>query len=281
MIGRLSLPFVALAVGLAAASLIPGLSQSLRKAVGMASDPIATPNSAASGGPQRPEAESADEKATINLTDEQVAAAQIDVVTIRPGTLARQITVPGTIVPHGDRVARVAAKLSGTVAELRKRLGDPVAKDEVLAVLESREVADAKSEYLAARLSDELQQDLFARDKALWERGVSSEQQFIRSRNQAAQTRMRLDIGRQKLVALGVGEGEIAALPKQPEAALRRQDVRSPLGGRVAERKVDLSTAVGRDNLETELFVIIDLDRVWVELAVSPGDLPAVKEGQA
>ena len=38
--------------------------------------------------------------------------------------------------------------------------------------------------------------------------------------------------------------------------------------------------AVGRDNLETELFVIVDLDRVWVDLAVSPADLTAVKEGQ-
>jgi len=281
MIGRLSLPFVALAVGLAAASLIPGLSQSLRKAVGMASDPIATPNSAASGGPQRPEAESADEKATINLTDEQVAAAQIDVVTIRPGTLARQITVPGTIVPHGDRVARVAAKLSGTVAELRKRLGDPVAKDEVLAILESREVADAKSEYLAARLTNELQQDLFERDKTLWEKRIAPEQQYLRSRNLAAQVGMRLNIARQKLFALGLDEASIAGLPNQPEALLRLQEVRSPIAGRVVERKVDLGSAVGRDNLETELFMIVDLDRVWVELAASPADLPAIKERQS
>ena len=53
------------------------------------------------------------------------------------------------------------------------------------------------------------------------------------------------------------------------------------MAGRVVERKVDLGTAVGRDNLETELFVIVDLDRVWVELAVSPADLPVVKEGQS
>ena len=53
------------------------------------------------------------------------------------------------------------------------------------------------------------------------------------------------------------------------------------MAGRVVERKVDLGTVVGRDNLEPELFVIVDLDRVWVELAVNPADLPVVKEGQA
>ena len=37
---------------------------------------------------------------------------------------------------------------------------------------------------------------------------------------------------------------------------------------------------VGRDNLETELFTVADLDRVWVELAIGPTDLPMVAEGQ-
>jgi cobalt-zinc-cadmium efflux system membrane fusion protein len=91
---------------------------------------------------------------------------------------------------------------------------------------------------------------------------------------------MRLDIARQKLFALGLDQKEIAALPNEPEASLRRQEVRSPIAGRIAERKVDLGTAVGRDNLETELFVVMELDRVWVELTVNPVDLIAIKEGQ-
>ena len=171
-------------------------------------------------------------------------------------------------------------KLSSIVAELRKNIGDPVEKNEVVAVLESREVADAKSEYLEARLLNELQQDLFERDKILWEKRISSEQQFLRSRNEAARTKMRNDIARQKLFALGITEAEIAGLPNQPEALLRLQEVRSPISGRVVERKVELGMALGRDNLETELFVVADLARVWVELAVSPEDAPQVHLGQ-
>ena len=200
--------------------------------------------------------------------------------TVQSGTIARKIIVPGTIVPEADRIAHVAVKLSSIVAELRKNIGDPVEKNEVVAVLESREVADAKSEYLAARLTNELQQDLFERDKALWEKKISSEQQFLRSRNEAARAKMRNDIARQKLFALGLTETEIAGLPNQPEALLRRQEVRSPIAGSVVERKVELGVAVGRDNLETELFVIADLGRVWVELAVSPEDVSQVRIGQ-
>ena len=107
-----------------------------------------------------------------------------------------------------------------------------------------------------------------------------TEQQFLRSRNLTAQTEMKFNIARQKLFALGLGQDEIAALPEEPESLLRRQEVRSPMAGRVVERKVDLGTVVGRDNLETELFVVVDLERVWVDLAVSPADLPRIKEGQ-
>jgi cobalt-zinc-cadmium efflux system membrane fusion protein len=159
-------------------------------------------------------------------------------------------------------------------------LGDPVEQNEVLAILESREVADAKSEYLAARLNNELQQELFLRDRKLWEGKVLTEQQFLRARNLTAQTEMKFNIARQKLFALGLSQDEIVALPNEPESLLRRQEVRSPLSGRIVERKVDLGTVVGRDNLETELFVVVDLARVWVDLAVSPADLPRIKEGQ-
>ena len=221
-----------------------------------------------------------DEPGAIRLSDSETEAAGIAVAAVQGGTIVRRIVVPGTIVPHADRIAHVAVRLSGTLAELRKKIGDPVASGEVLAVLESREVADAKSDYLAARLSNELQQDLFERDKALLAARALSEQQLMRSRNQAAQAKIKLDIARQKLAALGVSDDEIAGLPTEAEGLLRRQEIRSPMAGRVVERKVDLGMAVGRDNLETELFVVADLGTVWVDLAVSPSDLPAIREGQ-
>lgn len=277
-VARLAFTGLGFAAGIAVAGLAPGVPETVRKFAGLAF----APGTADTAGQPRGEGSKAsdDKQTVVNLTDEQLTEAHIDLAQVESGILAHRIIVPGTIIPVADRIARVAVKLSGTVAELRKNIGDPVIKGEVLAILESREVADAKSEYLAARLTNELQQTLFQRDKMLWEGRASTEQQFLRSRNLTAQTEMKSNIARQKLFALGLSESEIAALPNEPEALLRRQEVRAPMAGRVVERKVDLGMAVGRDNLETELFVIVDLDRVWVELAVSPTDLPAIKEGQ-
>jgi cobalt-zinc-cadmium efflux system membrane fusion protein len=271
MAGRSPIIIIAFAAGAAIFALAPGLSTSVQRVAGI--------------GPQEKTnvTKSAATEASsdvLRMDDERIKLAQIQLSKLGAATIARRLAVPGTIVPDASRVAHISVKLSGTVAELRKNIGDDVVKDEVLAVVESREVADAKSEYLAARLANELQQDLTARDKSLWEGRAVPEQQYIRSRNAAAQTTMRLSIARQKLLALGVRDDEIAALPQAPDASLRSQNVRAPISGRVAERRVELGTAVGRDNLETDLFVLVDLSRVWVELSVASADLPLIKEGQ-
>jgi membrane fusion protein, heavy metal efflux system len=270
-------------LGIVVASFVPQVPEAVRAVLAFATGTeAASPGApevdegqrkrAAVTGDERPE--------VIRLAASQIETAGIELAPVQDGKLFTRILAPGTIVPHADRIARVSVKLSATVAELRKKLGDRVAKEEVIAVLESREVASAKSEYLAARLTSELAKDLYDRDKDLWDRRVTSEQLLLRSRNAVAQARMNLDIARQKLFAIGLTDKEIAALPEQPEIALRRQEVRAPMAGRVVDRKVDLGAAVGRDNLETELFTIADLDRVWVDLAVSPTDLPLVGEGQ-
>ncbi|WIG53883.1 efflux RND transporter periplasmic adaptor subunit [Afipia sp. OHSU_I-C6] len=273
MMSRSTIVALAFAAGAAIVALTPGLSTIAQRAVGTG------PQSkiAISPKPSAPEPISG----LLSMSDEQIKLAQIDLVDVGPAAIARRLVVPGSVVPDANLIAHVSVKLSGTVAELRKNIGEDVAKDEVIAVLESREVADAKSEYLAAKLTNDLQQDLSTRDKTLWDSRVGTEQQYLRSRNAAAQTEMRVKIARQKLLALGLGEREITAVPGAPEASLRRQDVRSPISGRVAERKVELGTAVGRDSLETELFVVVDLSRVWVELSVASSDLPLIKEGQS
>ena len=149
----------------------------------------------------------------VKLRDHQVDAGKFGVTEVGGGTLSKRIVVPGSIVPSGDHIARVAVRLLGTVAELRKRLGDPVEEGEVVAVIESREVADAKSEYLAARLAFDLQQTLFDRSKSLFECKVLSENDFLRARTAFEDARVKLEVARQKLFALGLTDDRSRRFP--------------------------------------------------------------------
>jgi len=215
----------------------------------------------------------------IKLSAEQIAALRIEVAPAGPGNLLRTVRVPGNVMMDPDRIGHVPAKVIGTVVELRKRLGDAVQKGEVVAHLESREVADAKSEFLTAGANLELQTTLIERERSLFEKKISAEQQFLRAENAFSLSKLRHDLARQKLSALDVDEAEIAELPKQPVANMRRYALRSPISGRVIERRVDLGAPVGGDQQEKEIYVVADLSSVWVELVTSAPDLALLKEG--
>jgi len=185
----------------------------------------------------------------IELSEDQIREAGITLAPAASGMLKRHFLAPGSLIPDADHIGRVSVRVLATVADLRKRLGDSVDKGEIVATIESREVADAKSEYLAARLTNDLQQTLYARQKTLVESRTVSENEFLRTRLTANDAQIKLDGARQKLFALGLSEGEIADLPSQPPESLRKQFLRSPISGRVSERRVDLGRYLGERSL--------------------------------
>ena len=241
--------------------------------------PLCMGLSAAAHG-EKPATDADHHEDTIALTSAQIEAGQFGIAEVGGGELGKRLRVPGSIVPSGDRIARVAVRLVGTVAELRKRLGDRVEVGDVVAVIESREVADAKSEYLAARLVFDLQDTLFSRSTRLFDSKVLSENDYLRARTTFADARVKIDTARQKLFALGLTADQIEALPQQPVETLRRQDLRAPIAGRIAERRVEIGALVGREGLESELFVIVDASVVWADLAIPATDLDKIREGQ-
>lgn len=215
----------------------------------------------------------------VKLSPERISAAQIELAPVGEGILARTLTVPGVITPDSNRIARVAAKVVGTVVQLNQQLGDPVAKDEVVAVLDSREVAEAKSEYLAAQVNFDLQKTLFERTQALFQSKFTPENQFLRAKTTFAEAQLRLELARHKLSALSVSEKEIKYLSREV-TSLQRYEIRSPIEGRVVERLVSLGSPVGGEGQLKEIYVVADLSSVWIELAVPTGDLSTIKEGQ-
>ncbi|MGC1860965.1 MAG: efflux RND transporter periplasmic adaptor subunit [Methylocystis sp.] len=267
------LPVVlAMLVGMFVGSFLPRFSETVRSLVAPRSGPNATKEE--SKGPNSPDGQ-------IKLSDEQIAAANIEIAAAASGALARRVTVPALVTPDPDRVARVAAKVAGTVAELRKKLGDPVLKGEVVAVIDSREVADAKSEFLAAAVNYDLQNTLFAREKGLFEKKITAEQIFLKAKTNFAEAKLRLDLARQKLASLDLSESEISALAQQPMSALRRKDIHAPISGRVIERLVSLGQPVGGEGQAKELYVLADLSVVEADLAIPVADLPLVREKQS
>lgn len=222
----------------------------------------------------------ADDEGLVRLSDEKISANKIGVEKIGPGVLTRTMEVPGTIVPDPDRVAKVPANVVGIVTQLKKRLGDRVEKNEIVATLDSREVADARSEYIAARVSLRLQGTLLDRSKALYQKQIMAEQAFLREQNAFDQADLRVTLARQKLTSLHPDE-DFEALERQSVPNLRSYDLHAPMTGQVMERQVNLGTPVGGEGQVKELYTIIDSSRVWVDLAVATSDLARIAAGSS
>lgn len=218
----------------------------------------------------------------LAMSESQIEASQIEVgAASSEAAVGQTLAAPGVVTLDQDRVARVPAKVVGSVAQLRKKLGDIVEKDEIVAILDSREVADAKSEFLSASIAFDLQKTLFERTQTLWDKKIATEQVFLQSRATFVSAELRLGLARQKLVSLGFSPQSIAQMKPGGTPDLRQYPVRSPIAGRVIDRKVDVGAAVGANNDPSELYMIADLSSVWVDLAVPLADLDRVREGQA
>lgn len=278
---------LALATGILVGEGIPALSAPARRilaAIGFAPATERPPENAAPP-PKASSPEHGDEReGAVRMSAEQITGQGIGVAAVDGGTLYRHVLVPGTITVDADRIARVPARVVGTVTELRKRLGDRVEQGEMVALLDSREVADAKSDYLLASVQAELQKTNFDRQQKLLTSQATSVVSFDQARATFLDTKLRVDLARQKLSALGLDAAEVQAAAKRDDntpnlSTLRVFPLRSPLAGRIVERKVDVGTAVGKEGDPAEVYTVADLSAVWIELAVPTVQLAQVKEG--
>jgi len=87
----------------------------------------------------------------VTLPAEAAAESGVEVKAAGPATLHATLRVTGRIVANEDRVAHVVPRYPGIVKEVRKRVGDAVARGDVLAIVQSN---DSLREYPVTALLD-------------------------------------------------------------------------------------------------------------------------------
>jgi cobalt-zinc-cadmium efflux system membrane fusion protein len=218
-----------------------------------------------------------DEKRRVLLTDNQIQQLGIEIAVAQGGRLLRHLTLPGTIVLNTDRLVHIVPRIPGVVRDVRKHLGDSVRAGDILAVIDSRELADAKAAYLAASARVALAEETFARKKDLWENKISAIQDYLTAKQSMAEARLELRAARHKLSALGISEASLQQLASQPDTPLTRYEIVAPSAGTVIEKHLTVGEFLKDD---TEAFLVADLSTVWVHLNVTSTDLPLIRTGQ-
>lgn len=89
------------------------------------------------------EAEGEHHEDRVTLPADAIAAAGIRVDAAGPRAISVTLDLPGEVVPNADRLAHIVPRFPGIAKEVRKGLGDEVAQNEVLAIVESNESLSA------------------------------------------------------------------------------------------------------------------------------------------
>ena len=218
-----------------------------------------------------------DSEEVVEIDDLQRKKLHIKLGTAGPGKLSIVIDLPGEIVLDADHLTHIVPLLPGVVREVKKKLGETVHKGDVMALIESRELADAKAAYLAASERVALAQTTFTREEQLWQKRINAKQEYLDAGNSLAEAKIEHRSAVQKLLFLGFSEAFIKDFQKHPDKSLTRYVITAPIDGTVVQKHITLGEKLNDDSA---IFAIADLSHVWVDLSVPQKDLVSIKTGQ-
>lgn len=230
------------------------------------------------------------------------------------------IEASGELQPNGNAVTRVSAPVSGKVASIAVSVGEKVRPHQVLATISSNEIGgmvtdlfkteteiesdlskdllDIDYDYKQASAEQSLVERQYDRTKILLEERIASISSLetlqteldkhtltLKALNEKrartiAVSQKRRDVHRlalrQKLRMLGMSEKTISSI-MTGGAVINTIPIETTQGGFVLERNVNLAELV--DSSKT-LFVVDDIDTLWLVADIYERDIQNVHEGQ-
>lgn len=75
----------------------------------------------------------------VELSDEKIAAAGIELLTAGPAILQDALSLNGIIQPNQEALVQVTPRFPGVVREIKRRIGDVVARGDLMATVESNQ----------------------------------------------------------------------------------------------------------------------------------------------
>jgi cobalt-zinc-cadmium efflux system membrane fusion protein len=216
------------------------------------------------------------EEGVVRLTREQVATAKITTVIAATRAVSSEIQATAEIVPPDDGIARVGSKISGRITKLPVSVGASIKAGQLIAVIDSPELGTAKADYLAAAAQSRLTRETADREKILFEKKISAEQDYRVAEAEATKARAAKEAAEARLHTLGFSDAQLQRFTAEQHSSSSIM-VTSPIAGVVVERPVSLGQVI---QPEDTVGVIMDLRTVWMQVDAYERDLAQLAIGQ-
>jgi len=195
---------------------------------------------------------------------------RLSVSPVRAESINAKLVLPAMVESDPARTAAVLTPLGGRILELKAGLGDRVRKGQVLAVIDSADLAQAYEDYDKAADAFELTRKNLERQEGQFKLGAASSRDLDQTRSDHVQAGAEYARTQARLKVLGV-----AAIAGKRSSLLA---VEAPVGGSIT------TLSVARGNMINDptqpIMTIADLSTVWVTALVAEKDLAHVARDQ-
>lgn len=200
---------------------------------------------------------------------------KLKIAVVGEAELRDSLRVPARVELDQRRLAHIGATVSGRVVEIRRGLGDSVQRGDLLAVLNSGELATAQSDYLKAMSKLQLRQSVYNRAKQLYESGILATANLQQRENELTEAEVDLNAATDHLKIMGMSERDVAELTRR-RMIKSLSPITATLSGTVIERKITLGQVVQPADA---IYTVADLSHVWLVADVSEQLAHWVREG--
>lgn len=177
------------------------------------------------------------------------------------------VKVVGTAAFDPTRTAAVGTRAPGIVTKVFHVEGDAVDEGELLAEIDSPELASVAADLRIAVAKEKAAKINEERERRLLERGLSTAREYEDAVVALERERALVHAAKERVEALGGGVRHMGI-----------SQLRAPLPGIVAERSISPGQSVDRSVIA---FRVSDLDKLWVLLRVFERDLEHIRVGDS
>ncbi len=184
--------------------------------------------------------------------------------------VARTLVLPAVVEADPSRTVRVMPPVTGRVTELKTQLGGRVTQGDVLAVIDSGDLAQAYSDIEKARATVTLTKKALDRQTGLEKAGGGAVKDREQAQSDYDQAVSELGRAETRLRAIGV--------PTDQKEQSRLLSIKAPVSGSV----IDLQAAPGAylNDPTAAMMTIANLDTIWVTANVPEKDIAFIFAGQ-
>ncbi|HEY7300760.1 MAG TPA: efflux RND transporter periplasmic adaptor subunit [Xanthobacteraceae bacterium] len=184
--------------------------------------------------------------------------------------VAHTLVLPAMVEADPTRTVKVLPAVAGRITDLRVRLGERVAKDQELLVIDSGDLAQAYSDRDKARAQLTLTKEALDRLMMLEKTRAVAVKDREQAQSDYAQAQSELERSLNRLRAIGV--------PAETGEPTRVLSVKSPIEGSI----IDMQVAAGAyvNDPTAPMMTVANLDTIWVTANVPEKDISFVFDGQ-